>query len=235
MEYRYCVSEFTNPYLNLATEELLLEQVGEEKPILFFWKNDNTIVIGKNQNPLVECDVARFEKDGGKIARRKSGGGAVFHDLGNLNFSILSRKNEVSKMKYNNLVIEVLRCMDIETSYNGRNDILVNGKKFSGNASYSSGDNSCQHGTLMIHTDIERMNLYLTPDNEKLARNYISSVKARVTNLVDIKQSISDEKIIETFIQVADAHKMEVSVDEARREKMYREYNSREWIFEGKK
>ena len=132
------ISEDYNPYENLAKEKLLLDGVTEDEMLLYLWQNKNTVVVGKNQNAYAECPVELLKKEGISLARRLSGGGAVFHDLGNLNFTFISSSENQSTE--NNLKIIALACKmaGIETSVSGRNDILAMGRKFSGNAFYNS-------------------------------------------------------------------------------------------------
>lgn len=180
-----------NPYENLAKEMLLLDNVKEDEMILYLWQNQNTVVIGKNQNAYAECATELLKKDGIHLARRPSGGGAVFHDLGNLNFTFISSSENQSIE--NNLKIIALACKmsGIETKVSGRNDILAEGRKFSGNAFYNSKGKSYHHGTILICADKDKLSRYLTPSKAKLKAKGVKSVRSRIINLSEINSGIS--------------------------------------------
>lgn len=123
-----------NPYLNMGLEEYLMYQTGKEECILYLWQNERTVVIGRNQNAWKECHTEELEGDGGYLARRLSGGGAVFHDLGNLNFTFLVRKENFNVEKQTEVILRAVNSLGIRAEKSGRNDITVDGCKFSGNA-----------------------------------------------------------------------------------------------------
>lgn len=222
-----------NPYYNLAFEETLFEFADEETTVIFLWQNDNTIVIGRNQDVYEECNAEQFLEIGGKIARRKSGGGAVYHDLGNLCFSIISHKNNIGVCDYRRLIIRVLSLLGIQANYNGRNDLTVNGNKISGNAVYNSGEIVCQHGTILIASNVDKMNFYLTPDVKKLKRNGVKSVSARVANLSDISGNISVKDFCDAFISVWDMKPLTVNINKEIVNSKMGKYASKEWIYGG--
>ena len=149
-----CHSESFDPYYNLAIEEVLLESVQQGESILYLWQNAATVVIGHNQNPWKECRVGHLEEDNGHLARRLSGGGAVYHDIGNLNFTFLCSDKDYDLKKNLSVIVEACRANGIAAEISGRNDILVQGCKFSGNAFYHTHGNSYHHGTLMVNVDV---------------------------------------------------------------------------------
>ena len=203
--YKYICSENTSPYYNLALERSLFDFVDEDTVILYLWQNSHTIVIGKNQNAYAECKVDEFIKDGGTLARRPSGGGAVYHDLGNLNFSIICKESIAKEHTYQRIVKEALSYFGIVSEFNGRNDLTVDDKKFSGNAFYVKDDVLCQHGTILINSDFKELSKYLTPDISKLERNHVKSVESRVVNLSEISDKITVESMKEAMIKATNA------------------------------
>jgi lipoate-protein ligase A len=188
-------STSTNPWLNLAIEEYLLSGVAPEEVILYLWQNDNTVVIGRNQNPWKECDCDALTSNGGKLARRLSGGGAVFHDMGNLNFTFVMNKKHYDVRKQQRVIVEALLKHDIEAVFSGRNDMLIEGRKFSGHAYYSNGTNSYHHGTLLVNTDFEKLSGYLNPSAEKILSKSVASVKSRVINIAEVAPDMTTDRI----------------------------------------
>lgn len=181
----YVESRQYNPYKNLAVEEYLLLHCGDTECILYLWQNQNTIVIGRNQNVWKECLVSRLQEDGGCLARRLSGGGAVYHDLGNLNFTFLVRKDNYSVERQLDVILKAVQKLGVSAEKSGRNDIMVDGKKFSGNAFYEQGTYCYHHGTLMVNVNLGELSKYLTVSKEKLQSKGVDSVRSRVTNLTD--------------------------------------------------
>ena len=190
-ELKYYISKETDPYINLAVEKYLLDNVSENCCILYLWQNENTVVIGKNQNPWAECRCELSESEGVKIARRLSGGGAVYHDLGNLNFTFISSSVNLDVSKNAAIIVAACRMAGIKCELSGRNDILANGRKFSGNAFYNSHGKSYHHGTLLVSSDKTKLQKYLTPPLSKLESKGVKSVKARVINLSELSENIT--------------------------------------------
>lgn len=181
----YIESRQHNPYKNLAVEEYLLLRCGEEECILFLWQNQNTVVIGRNQNAWKECLVDKLEEEGGHLARRLSGGGAVYHDLGNLNFTFLVKKKNYNVGRQLNVILKAMGRLGVKAEKSGRNDVLIAGKKFSGNAFYEQGTSCYHHGTLMVNVNLGELSKYLTVSKEKLQSKGVGSVKSRVANLTE--------------------------------------------------
>ena len=194
-------TENTYPYRNLAMEEYLTLHVPEETCILFLWQNRSTVVIGRNQDCWKECRVNFLEEEGGYLVRRLSGGGAVFHDLGNLNFTFSVRKADYDVDRQLQVILEAVRLAGIHAEKTGRNDITVEGRKFSGNAFYRSGDCCYHHGTLMLAADKEQMSRYLNVSKDKLASKGVSSVKSRVANLCEYNPDLTVKQIKENLVQ----------------------------------
>ena len=188
---KFYVSHTENPYINLAAENFLFDTVDSETVVLYLWQNRNTVVIGKNQNAFAECRTELLEKEGGSLVRRLSGGGAVFHDLGNLNFTFISSTDNLDVGKNLEVIRRACLIAGIPTEISGRNDILANGRKFSGNAFYNSRGHSYHHGTLLIRADMEKLGRYLTPPKAKLETKGVKSVRSRVINLSDLSPSLT--------------------------------------------
>lgn len=197
---RYYISDSLEPYKNLATEKYLLDSTPDDCCTLYLWQNQNTVVIGRNQNPWAECNCSLLEEDGGKLARRLSGGGAVYHDIGNLNFTFLCSTENFDTACQTNVIKEACNLAGITAEVTGRNDILVNGRKFSGNAFYNSKGKSYHHGTILINTDKERLERYLTPPSEKLEAKGVKSVKSRVINLSEVSPALTCQDMMKYMI-----------------------------------
>ena len=190
-----------DPYYNLAVEEVLLESVQQGECILYLWQNANTVVIGHNQNPWKECRVSHLEEDNGYLARRLSGGGAVYHDIGNLNFTFLCNDKDYDLKKNLSVIVEACRANGIAAEISGRNDILVQGCKFSGNAFYHTHGNSYHHGTMMVNVDLKQVERYLSPSKAKLKAKGVESVRSRVINLHELASEMTCESLAEDMIK----------------------------------
>lgn len=202
---RVMISETFDPWFNLATEDWIFRDMDPNVKILFLWRNDKTVVIGRFQNPWSECNTQKMEEDGIKLARRQSGGGAVFHDLGNTNFTFLSSKETFDKAVNNKIITNALNSFGLKTFASGRNDILVmtdeGEKKFSGSAFKETKDRSFHHGTVLINADMTKLGSYLNPNVKKLQSKGITSVRARVTNLADLNADINHDEVCSRIIQ----------------------------------
>lgn len=184
-----------DPHENLATEKYLLDHVEPGCCVLYLWQNQNTVVIGKNQNAWAECRLSALEEAGGKLARRLSGGGAVFHDLGNLNFTFLVSEEDYDVDRQLAVIREACGERGIRVEKSGRNDLLANGSKFSGNAFFHSGGKAYHHGTIMVDVDMSKLGAYLSPPKAKLEAKGIASVRSRVINLKDLDPEMTCDKM----------------------------------------
>lgn len=185
-------SNSNDPWHNLALEDYLMHNMPDEaSAALYLWQNQNTVVIGRNQNSWAECKTALLEEENGRLARRTTGGGAVFHDLGNLNFSIILPEKRFHLDETFGIVLSAVNAAGIKAERSGRNDILASGAKFSGNAFRISKGFGLHHGTLLVNSDYARVGRYLTVANSKLAAKGVQSVRSRIINLVDIKPDVT--------------------------------------------
>ncbi|MBP3634058.1 MAG: lipoate--protein ligase [Oscillospiraceae bacterium] len=182
MNYWY-VSPSVDGWQNLAMDEWFLDTMQPEDVLLYFYVNRSAVIIGKNQNPWKECDLAAMERDDVQLVRRISGGGAVYHDEGNLNFSFITGKDTYDVTRQLEVILRAVRSFGIDCEFSGRNDLLADGKKFSGNAFCARGDLRQHHGTLLLQSDLGRLQNYLHPDPKKLRAKGVDSVRARVDNL----------------------------------------------------
>lgn len=180
-----------DPHENLAIEKYLLDLVAPGECILYLWQNQNTVVIGRNQNAWSECRTGLLEQERGRLARRLSGGGAVFHDLGNLNFTFLLRDEDYDVDRQLSVIQQACCMAGITAVKSGRNDLLADGRKFSGNAFYHQGGHAYHHGTLMVDVDKDKLSRYLSPPKAKLEAKGVASVRSRVVNLKELSPGLS--------------------------------------------
>ena len=166
-----------DPWLNLSVEEQLLNSVKPGQFILYLWQNHNTVVIGKNQNAWRECKTELLENEGGKLARRLSGGGAVFHDIGNLNFTFVVDRENYDLTKQVSVILNAVNSLGINAEMNGRNDLTVDKRKFSGNAFCFRKHGAYHHGTVLVNADMSKMARYLQVSKEKILSKGIQSVQ----------------------------------------------------------
>ncbi|MCH8566712.1 MAG: lipoate--protein ligase [Balneolales bacterium] len=179
-------NNITDPRINLALEEYALKNFKAGQDFLLFYINEPSIIIGRNQNTLEEINHEYVEEHGIHVVRRMSGGGAVYHDLGNLNFSFITdydMKSLNNFAKFTGPVIEVLKSMGIEAELSGRNDIIANGRKISGNAQYSTTKRMFSHGTLLFDTELGEVANALNVKMSKIQSKGHKSVRSRVANI----------------------------------------------------
>ena len=227
-----------DPFENLAREQVMLEDGPSGGVVLYLWQNEKTVVIGRNQNAFKECRVSLLEEEGGRLARRLSGGGAVFHDSGNLNFTFVLPRSEFDVARQTNVICRALRHFGIPAQVSGRNDLTVDGKKFSGNAFYKSGDRAYHHGTILLNADMEMVGRYLDPPTAKLKAKGVDSVRSRVTNLCSFAPDLACDDLCVQLVEAARkvygfqpqellfTHEMEQKTRE-----LTKFYASREWRF----
>lgn len=198
---RWMRSHSTVPYGNLALEEVLLDRAVPGEVMLYLWQNRRTVVIGRNQNPWRECRVEALEGDGGFLARRRSGGGAVFHDLGNLNFTFVARHPDYHVARQLGVVTAALARLGVDAQPRGRNDLCVGERKISGNAFQNREDRGCHHGTLMLDVDLDALGCYLSPSADKLRSKGVASVRSRVVNLRELCPGVTVDQLCGLLVQ----------------------------------
>lgn len=183
---RYIINRSTNPYFNLALDEYAMKHVNIDEDFFFLWQNEPSVIIGNNQNTAEEVNQTFIDENNIKVARRVSGGGAVYHDLGNLNFTFIINVDdpgEVNYKKYVQPIIDALKEMGVEAKASGRNDILIDGLKISGNAQRMANGKLMHHGTLLYDVNIENMVKALNVAPDKIISKGVKSVRSRVTNI----------------------------------------------------
>lgn len=184
----YVESNSVDPAWNLAMEEYLADQIPAGESCLFLWQNDRTIAVGKNQNTSLEINLDYVRQKGIRVCRRLSGGGTVYHDLGNLNYTFIADAPEsggISFAAFCEPVVQTIRSFGADAQLSGRNDILVEGKKISGNAQYYRNGRVIHHGTILFDSDLTVLTHALMVDKSKFQGKGIESVSSRVTNLKD--------------------------------------------------
>lgn len=190
MDIRFLITACDDPYRNLAVEELLLRDPGD--CTLYLWQNANTVVIGRNQNPWRECRLDAMEAAGCRLARRTTGGGAVYHDMGNLNFTFAARSGVYDKERQLSVILRAVERFGIKAHFSGRNDVVTESEaKFSGSAYLERADASLHHGTLLVAADMSMLASFLAPPKEKYEAKGVASVRSRVVNLSELSGTVS--------------------------------------------
>lgn len=201
----YIESNNYDPHVNLALEEALFDSLEKDSIVFYLWQNAHTVVIGKNQNAHKECDLEKMKDNNCTLARRSTGGGAVYHDKGNLNFTFISSSDDHSVVKQSQVIIDALNEFGISAELSGRNDIEIDGKKVSGNAYLTKDNKKLHHGTIMLDVNVEEMGKYLRPSKLKLKTRGVDSVRSRVCNVkefCDISIDRMKEELKKSFEKV---------------------------------
>jgi len=230
-----------DPWWNLAVEEYLLERVEPGQCILYLWQNENTVVIGRNQNPWRECRAQLLESEGGRLARRLSGGGAVFHDTGNINFTFVVSREMYNLDKQLGVILEAVKSLGIPAEKNGRNDLTADGRKFSGNAFCFRKNSSYHHGTVLVSADFDKLSKYLQVSAEKMNSKGVQSVQSRVVNLSELRPGLTVQDVSDSLIAAFRAvYESNAQVERCIRdgsesqevlEELYSKYSSWKWRY----
>ena len=235
LKYAYYIeSNNYNPHQNLALEEALFDSLPKDSIIFYLWQNAHTVVIGKNQNAHKECALDKMEEDQCTLARRSTGGGAVYHDLGNLNFSFITNENNHSLEQQSSVILDCLKQLGICAYLSGRNDIEVDEKKISGNAYLTRDQKKLHHGTLMIDVNTEIMRKYLRPSNLKLHAKGVDSIRSRVANIKEFNPLITipliKEQLKKSFEMIYQLPLLALEIPKNYSD-YYHHYQSKEFIF----
>ena len=191
---RYLKNPSTNPYYNMAFDEYCLESLPIDEPVFFLWQNRPAVIVGYNHEVNTEVNLDYLKEKGIDLVRRVTGGGAVYHDLENLNYTIVGRSEDLERdyPEYAALMMKALQALGVPATLSGRNDILVEGKKVSGFAKRVCKNRLMVHGTLMYNVDVDVLTHVLNPSTTKLQSKGIASVRSRVTNLCNYLPELSD-------------------------------------------
>ena len=200
---RFIYNACTDAPFNLAAEEWLLHN--SDTDIFMLWRNANAVIVGRNQNTYSEINAEYVRDNNIRVVRRLTGGGAVFHDLGNLNFTFVSLNNQVGLLDFRRFaapIIDALRSLGVPCEFNGRNDMVVEGSKISGNAQHSHRDRLLHHGTLLYSANLDSVSAALRPSPAKYMDKSVKSVRGRVRNIVDcLPNPMPIEEFIEYLMQ----------------------------------
>ncbi len=236
------ISKINDPRLNLAVENWIFRAMEKNSKVLMLWQNNKTVVIGRYQNPLIECNLEKMEQDKILLTRRQSGGGAVYHDKGNMNYTFFSERKDYNKIENISIILRALNRLNINAETSERSDITVNRKKVSGSAFKLNGKFAFHHGTLLINTDLEKLNLYLTAKDTRINSKGIKSIRSQVANLSDFNPDITynllctalTDEFCKTFNQECSSETLCREFFETFPEvnNNYNLLKSREWLFE---
>ncbi len=185
-------NDHTDPYFNIAAEQYLMDT--ETEDVFMLWRNDRAVIIGRNQNAYAEINHAFVKEHDIPVVRRLTGGGAVFHDPGNLCFTFIVSRESCPEMDFSRFchpILEALRALGVPAELSGRNDMVVEGRKFSGNAECVYGDKVLHHGTILFSADLSRLTGALNVDEDKVRSKGIKSVRSRVCNLSEYLPDLS--------------------------------------------
>ena len=233
---KYLVLTTTDPYINLAIEEYMFRKVDDD--VFMLWQNEPSVIVGKNQNVYAEVNMDFIRASKIHIARRITGGGAVYHDLGNLNYTFITSREKADGIDFEYFtkpIIEALEKLGICAKLSGRNDLQVGERKFSGNAQYSDGKRVLHHGTLLFDSDLDILSNALNVDDEKLKAKAIKSTRSRVVNLKSIINKDLDVKefadVISEFVVSKYSPEIITAPDLDDINDIFERNKSKEWLF----
>ena len=199
---RFIESPGTDPYFNLALEQYVFDSFDRSDTYFMLWQNDNAVIIGKNQNTMAEVNQTYIRDHRVSVVRRLSGGGAVYHDLGNVNFTFIADRGNTEGFDFSVFcipVVKALAALGVKAEIQGRNDMTIDGKKFSGNAQYVKQNRIMHHGTLMFDSDLSSMRQALAAPKDKMDSRGVQSARSLVTN---IKPFLAEDIAVTEFISI---------------------------------
>lgn len=205
----YIKNDDNRPQFNLALEQYVFDNLDQFDEIFLLWINEPSIIVGKNQNTIEEINLDYIKENNINVVRRLSGGGAVYHDYGNLNYTIISKSKETSSFNFEAFsqpVIEVLAKLGVQAEFTGRNDIVIDGRKFCGNAQYMKKGKVLHHGAMLFDTDLNVLGNALKVSKDKIQSKGVKSVRSRVTNIID---HLEEKITVEDFKQLLLDHMFE--------------------------
>lgn len=217
----YIRNDSNDPFYNLAFEEYFFKSETIEDAVLLLWQNGPSVIIGRYQNTIEEINEDFIDENNINVVRRNTGGGAVYHDYGNLNYSFIvpSEEKKIDFETFTKPVIDALKEMGIEAALAGRNDLVVEGKKFSGNAQYTYNGRLLHHGTLLFDADLSTLDKALKMKKGKIESKSIKSVRSKVTNLKpyfneDVDVNRFKEKLLEHFYKAENLKEYKVAAED---------------------
>ena len=236
----YLESASTDPYYNLALEQVVFDGPGQHETCCMLWQNDNTIVVGKHQNTLQEVNMAYVREHNVRVARRLSGGGAVYHDMGNVNFTFIA-PHEGAEMDFSSFcrpVAAALAELGVTAEISGRNDMTIDGKKFSGNSQYVKHGRVMHHGTILYGSDLSIVGQALKVPEDKIISKGLQSVRSRVTNVrpyvkEDFPTQVFLERLREALWEMYPMKQMELTEEQKAQVEHLRAtlYSTWDWNF----
>jgi lipoate-protein ligase A len=230
-----------DPWWNLSVGEYLLEQAAQDETILYLWQNDNTVVVGRNQDPCCECRTDLLEGDGGRLARRISGGGAVYQDLGSLNFAFISGSGAYDPDRQFETLMKAAKSLGIDAEQCGEGELAADGRRFSDSVFCFIEETACHHGTIHVSTDIDRLLKYLQPASGNMCSDADKAAGPQIINLCELKPGLDVETVadalIDAFREVYDSAAQventlrKCSESRAALEDLYCKYSSWVWRY----
>ncbi len=235
---RYLVNDCTDACRNMAFDEFALESLPLDEPVFYLWRNAPSVIIGLNQSAYAEVNLPYLKEHGIALARRVTGGGAVYHDLQNLNYTIVGKSRDLNAdyPEYLHMVVDALRQLGVPAELSGRNDIMVDGRKCSGYAKRVWKDRLMVHGTLMFDVDLETLQEVLSVPGSKMAASGIASVRSKVANLREYLPQFCDVLALKDALnRILAGADTEVPMDASKQEAIDRMANEKfrtwDWIY----
>ena len=235
---RYLVNDCTDACRNMAFDEFALESLPLDEPVFYLWRNAPSVIIGLNQSAYAEVNLPYLQEHGIALARRVTGGGAVYHDLQNLNYTIVGKSRDLNAdyPEYLHMVVDALRQLGVPAELSGRNDIMVDGRKCSGYAKRVWKDRLMVHGTLMFDVDLETLQEVLSVPGSKMAASGIASVRSKVANLREYLSQYSDVLMLKDALHsILAGDDMELSLNAGQQEAIDsmadRKFRTWDWIY----